>query len=216
MPKTRLDLTIPEEVWIGDLTRSYPDATFSILAALPNEGMGVSLAEIECEDVDSVLEAMQTYDAVVAFDVLNDPDGRALVQFETTVPLLLLPARNSGVPLEMPIELQDGSAIWELTAPSDRLSELGSQLREFGITFELEYIRDDIEQAQLLTDSQQQVLEAAIDCGYYDTPRTCSLTELSKEVGRAKSTVSETLHRAEGKIIKAFLDNERTEPKMTA
>jgi predicted DNA binding protein len=145
---------------------------------------------------------MERYDSVSNVEVLNRTDGQALVQFETTLPMLLLPARDSGVPLEMPFELSNGIAIWEVQTSSDRLSELSDQLDFFDISFTVEYIQYDVDEKQLLTDSQEELIEKAIQMGYYDTPRECSLTELAEEIGRSKSTVSETLHRAEGKIIK--------------
>jgi len=62
----------------------------------------------------------------------------------------------------------------------------------------------------LLTETQTELVETAIEQGYYDTPRTCSLTDLGREVDIAKSTASETLHRAEEKIIKQFVGEETT------
>jgi len=208
MPEARLELTVPDGVWIGELTRSYPEASVKILAAFANDDTGVGLAEIHGDRLFPMLEQMRSYDDVTQMEVLNDPDGTALVQFETTLPLLLMPARDSGVPLEMPFELSDGTAVWEVTAPSDRLSELGAQLRRFDISFTIDYIQHDVDQDRLLTESQREIVASAIRLGYYDTPRTCSLTELASEAGRAKSTVSETLHRAEGKIIKEFVGDE--------
>jgi predicted DNA binding protein len=49
------------------------------------------------------------------------------------------------------------------------------------------------------------VLLTAVECGYYDTPRECSLTELAGELGVAKSTCSETLHRIEEVVVKRFV-----------
>ena len=207
MPETRLQLTIPEDVWIGDLTRRYPDATFRILAAMSREETGVGLAEIRHDSLPELLEDMSAYDDVSEVKVLNEPDERGLVQFETTLPLLLLPARDSGVPLEMPFELADGTATWELTAPSERISELGDQLRQFDISFQIDYLQQRVTKEDLLTEAQESIVKQAIEMGYYDTPRACTLTDLADEVGRAKSTVSETLHRAEEKIIKEFFDD---------
>jgi predicted DNA binding protein len=51
------------------------------------------------------------------------------------------------------------------------------------------------------------LLRTAVERGYYDTPRRCTLTELAEALDMAKSTCSETLHRAEGKITKQFLTN---------
>ena len=129
------------------------------------------------------------------------------MQFETDQPMLLMAAQDSGIPLEMPFELSNGSAVWELTASSDRLSALGTQLRAFGISFSIDYIQQEVGTSQLLTDSRSETVETAIEHGYYNTPRTCSLTGLAEELDRAKSTVSETLHRAESKIIKQYADH---------
>jgi len=215
MPLAKLRLTIPESVWIGDLTRQYPDTEFRILAALSDEQAGVALAEITSPDPDLLLESMDEYEAVESVELLKRTERDVLVQFETTMPLLLLPARDSGVPLEMPFEVQDGTAVWEVTAPSERLSELGSQLETFGISFTVEYVQQRLSDQQLLTDRQRRIVLTAIDAGYYDTPRDCSLTELADRLDIAKSTASETLHRAEGKIIKRFAE-ELSQPASAA
>lgn len=207
MPEARLQITLPEAVWIGRLSRQYPEARFRILAALADSDVGVGLAEIHSSELEAVLEAMHTFEDVRDIDILSDPDESALVQFETEQPLLLFAARDSGVPLEMPVELADGSVTWTVTAPSDRLSELGTQLRALGLSFSIDYIQQEVADGQLLTDAQSEIVETAIDAGYYETPRTCSLTELAEQVGRAKSTVSETLHRAESKIITEFVSD---------
>ncbi|MFT4922113.1 MAG: putative DNA binding protein [Haloarculaceae archaeon] len=207
MPRAKLRLTIPEEVWVGEATRRYPEAEIRILAALGDETEGVGLAEISAADPGAVLAEMETYEDVDGIELLKSTDSEVLVQFETTMPLLLLPARDSGVPLEMPFSIQDGTAVWEITAPSDRLSALGSQLEAFGISFTVEYVRDRLDEEQLLTDRQQRIVSVAIEQGYYDTPRECSLTDLADHLDLAKSTLSETLHRAEEKMVKRFAEN---------
>lgn len=205
MPEARLQITLPEAVWIGRLSRQYPDSQFRILAALADGDVGVGLAEIHSTVLEDVLTDMRAFEDVRDVDILNEPGESALVQFETEQPLLLFAARGSGVPLEMPVELSDGTVTWTVTAPSDRLSELGTQLRALGLSFSIDYIQQEVADEQLLTDAQLNIVETAIEAGYYETPRTCSLTELAEQVDRAKSTVSETLHRAESKIITEFV-----------
>lgn len=207
MPQATLTITIPEEVWIGDLSRQYPTATVRVLAALADDDAGVGLAEISGPDLDDLLAEMRAFDSVTEVELLQRSEGTALVQFETTMPLLLLPIQASGIPLEMPFTIQDGRADWELTAPQERLSELGEQLRELGIPFTVEELHQHIEDEQLLTESQLALLRAAVDAGYYDTPRECSLTELAERQGMAKSTCSETLHRAEEKVVKQYVES---------
>ncbi|MBO4249100.1 helix-turn-helix domain-containing protein [Halomicrobium sp. IBSBa] len=206
MPRAELTLTIPEEVWIGSLSRSFPDAEFRILAAVPGEESGVGLTEITADELVAILGEMDETEAVTSLEILQRWEDTALVQFETSDPLLLFPVQGSGIPLEMPFTLSDGEARWEITAPQERLSALGQQLEEFGIPFHVERVSQHVETEQLLTGSQLELIQAAVENGYYDTPRDCSLTELASEVGIAKSTCSETLHRAEEKIVKEFVE----------
>lgn len=208
MPKATLTLTIPEDVWIGELTRRYPDATFQVLAALAGDHTGVGLAKITAPDTESVVTDLEDYDAVTDVAMLESGEESVVVQIETTLPILLEPAQQSGIPLEMPFTVQAGNVVWELTASRDRLSALHDQLKEFGIPFTVDSICRELDSTQLLTDQQWTVLETAVREGYYDTPRTCTQEELATELGLAKSTCSETLHRAEERIIKQFIDEQ--------
>lgn len=206
MPQAKLRLDIPDEVWIGDITRQYPDAKVRILAALSDEEAGVGLAEITAENPQEIVRDVEVSDDVTSVDTLKYSNGEVLIQFETTMPLLLLPARDSGVPLEMPFAIQNGTATWEVTAPSERLSELGTQLESFGISFTVDYVQQRLNEEQLVTDRQRRIVQTALEEGYYDTPRDSSLTELADSLDIAKSTASETLHRAEEKVIKHYAE----------
>ncbi|WP_436928896.1 helix-turn-helix domain-containing protein [Halosimplex halobium] len=206
MPRATLEITVPDSVWIGELSREYPDAQFEILTVFPKEEGGVALAEITADDIEAVVLAMDEYDEVTNTDFLQRTAETGLVQFETSNPVLLLPVRNAGTPLELPFTVVDGSVEWEVTAPRDRLSTLGDQLRQFGIEFEVMAVRQEMETEQLLTPKQLRLVQTAVEEGYYDTPRECTLTELADEADIAKSTCSETLHRAEEKIVKEFVD----------
>ena len=211
MPRAKLTLTVPDGVWIGDLSRSHPETRFRILAALPDGRAGVGLVEVISPDHAPVLADMQSYDEVAAIDLLQRHEDVAVIQLETTMPFLLLPVLDSRVALEMPFELADGEATWEVTAPQDRLSALGEQLDAFDISFDVLHIHQHIDSEQLLTDRQRRIVAAAVERGYYDTPRTCSLTELAASLDIAKSTASEILHRAEEKIVKQFVEAEPTD-----
>lgn len=208
MVEARLTLTVPEGVWIGDVSRSHPEAEFRVLAAVAGEETGTGLVELTADDVPAVIADVESADDVSDVAVLDHDEDRTLLQFETTVPLLLMPMQGSGTPLELPFTLVDGRAEWTVTAPRERLSALGDQLREFDIPFDVEYVRRTLESTSLLTQRQEDLVRAAVDAGYYDTPRECSLTELAEDLDMAKSTASETLHRAEGTILKAFVTDE--------
>jgi hypothetical protein len=205
MPRARLTLRVPEHVWIGEVSRSNPETRFRVLAALADDESGVSLVELSGPDVEEALADLRAVDEVREVTPVRLREQEALVQLETSSPFLLFPIQGSGTPLEFPFTLLGGTAEWEVTAPQERLSALGEQLREFGIDFDVRYVREQWESESLLTERQLELIREAVRRGYYDTPRTCSLTELADHLGMAKSTLSESLHRAEERIVKQFL-----------
>lgn len=210
MPEVKLSITIPEEKWVSEVSQTYPDATFRILAAIPQNNHGVGLAEIRHESPSTILEEIPTYEDIEDVTVLTESDDTALVQFETALPLLLLAASESGVPLSMPFTISQGVATWELTAPNERVSALGTHLDAAGIQYSIEYIQSTIDQESLLSESQERVVQTAIKRGYYESPRECSLADIADELDRATSTVGETLQRAERKIIKRYAGSSDT------
>jgi predicted DNA binding protein len=204
MPCAKLRITVPEGIWIGKLSRECATAEFEILTAFPKERGGIALAEITDSDPKSVVRAMEGTEEVTNIEPLQQTTDSILVQFETSDPFLLLPVRKAGTPIELPFTVCAGEVGWEITATQDRLSELGDQLREFDITFDVKSVTHQVETTQLLTAKQTKLVNRAIEAGYYDTPRRVTLTDLADDLDLAKSTCSETLHRAEEKIIKQF------------
>ncbi|WP_435115298.1 helix-turn-helix domain-containing protein [Halolamina sp. C58] len=214
MPEAKLTLTIPERTWPGEITRAHGDATIRILAAMTESDGGVGLAEVTARDPESVVADVSAHDSVDDVEVLQRGSRECLIQFRTRLPLLLLAARDSGLPLEMPFEISDGEATWTLTASQDAISDLGDQLTALGVSYTVNYLQQEVGGSEaLLTDRQRAIVREAIDRGYYDTPRECSLTELADAVGLAKSTVSETLHRAEERVMKEFAAGLEAEPQ---
>jgi hypothetical protein len=206
MPTAKLHVTLPEHVWVHEITTAHPEAEFRVLAAFPAEETGVGLLEVTAPDLPAVVGAMDAHDEIVRLELHQATGDTALVEFETTAPLLLFSIQEAGLPLELPFTIQDGVADVEVTATRDRLSAFTTQLEAFGMAFDVEYVRELVHSESLLTDRQQELLDAAVEAGYYDTPRECSLTELADRAGVAKSTASETLHRVEEKIIKQYVE----------
>jgi hypothetical protein len=150
----------------------------------------------------------------VSVELLQAGEDEALVQFETSQPFLLMAVRNSMVPLELPLNIVGGRASLELTAAQSRLSALTEQLEEFGMSYEVEYLRQAPTSSDLLTSRQRDLLAAAVERGYYDTPRECTLTDLAEELDLAKSTLSERLHRIEGTVLKEFAASGGVDPSL--
>lgn len=206
MPTARLTVELPEAAWVGQVSRQHPRASIRVLAAVAEQRDGVVLAELRGDAVDELMNDVRAAADVSDFAVLHRTETEVLAQIETTSAILLDHANRSGVPIEMPFTVRDGETVWDLTAPHDRLSELGEQFTTDGIPFTVNSIDYEVDRGDLLSETQWEVLTAAVGEGYYDTPRTCTQTELAATLDLAKSTCSETLHRAEERIVKQFLE----------
>lgn len=205
MPHAELTVTLPPAVWIGALSREFPDATFRVLSAVPREEEGFGLVEVRTDDPDGVLDAMEAAPGVTTIEPIRREDDVIVLQFETSEPLLLASIQASGVPLSLPLDITDGRAHLEVTASRDRIAALGESFDDLGLVYSLDRLYESVEAASPLTDKQRETLLAALDRGYYHTPREVTLSELADELGMAASTTSEILHRAEESVVKAFV-----------
>jgi len=170
---------------------------------ITDRDIGFALLAIAGPGRGAVVEALRAHDAV------DDAEAIAIGARETTVyvaadtPCFVSAARRSGLPIDPPVEVVDGEASLEVVGDRDRLTLLTEQFNEAGIPFDVERVGGRADNAgRILTDTQRDLVAAALDAGYYDTPRACTLTELAERQGIAKSTCSETLQRAEEQLIK--------------
>ncbi|MFC6964089.1 helix-turn-helix domain-containing protein [Halocatena marina] len=94
--------------------------------------------------------------------------------------------------------------ISQITTSHERLSQLRDELDATGLTYEVVSVNQSTSPTDLLTDRQRRFMTEALEQGYYDTPRTCSLTDLADVLDVSKSTASVVLHNAEETIVKEF------------
>jgi hypothetical protein len=208
VPSAEFTVELPDNLWVGEISHRHPEAVLRVLSVMPIDRGGFGLLEIETGDAAKIIEEFEGREEVNDVHVLQETDGEAVFQFETTDPPLLLSLQRAQIPIEPPVEIRDGDVHLTISAPHDRISAFADQLDMLGLPFTLDRIYRVREGAQLLTDSQRDLLFKAIDSGYYDTPRTCTLTELADRLDMAPSTVSETLHRAEGGVIKSYAESQ--------
>ncbi len=170
------------------------------------EDAGIALLRLDSDDLLEILANVRTRPDVVDVDLLWKRESIALVQVETASPPLLFPLRQAGVPVEIPFTVLDGTATWELTTSSDRLSELGEHLDAAGIEYDVESVVEigSSVTERLLTPRQWEVLAVAIDEGYYAVPRDATLTDVAATLSVSKSTCSDILHRCESSVITWF------------
>ena len=92
-----------------------------------------------------------------------------------------------------------------------RLYDAAAQFRA-GVRLGLQHVtghlgwRSGALAAPRLSHAQREAVRAAVVNGYYETPRACTITELSDRLDVARSTLQYRLQRAESQLLAAFVE----------
>ena len=97
-----------------------------------------------------------------------------------------------------------GQARWTLLGGGDSFRDLTTALEKERIPLEVK-LKKTLEDKELLTARQEQILAMAFERGYFDFPKKLGLMELSEMTGTRTSTLGEILRRGQKKILREYL-----------
>jgi predicted DNA binding protein len=209
MPQARLKFK-PSRRLAGPFkfATEHPDCELRILSAFPTEDGLLVILEVRMTDPVPLDDLFDGTDITPSYDILHDDARRVLLQYE--LPFVPPPYRalfaSENLP-QFPFIIRDGWTICELTTTQERLAQFKDELETTGFACEVVSLAQSTDPTNLLTERQQQLITTAVEHGYYETPRDCSLTDLAAAMSISKSTASEIRHRAESKIITEFIAN---------
>lgn len=147
--------------------------------------------------------------SVTTFDIttLRKNEGLAYVHHEPSEPIEILinTLESHEIILDMPIKFRpNGTILIRLIAPGETLQQALMDLPEM-IDVELEetgrfYPTGDKFES-LLTDRQAEILQIAVEKGYYSVPRRTTISELTDEFDISQATLGEHLQKIEANIL---------------
>lgn len=213
MISARFRIRLPEHMWVAELSRRFPRAEFNLLSGFELDDRALELGEIVTETPDRVVEAMRTHPEVTSLELLESDPGRVLVKYETPQTDLYDFAATTALPIEFPVDVENGWYGFDLTGTREELDELGAVLDGSPLSYELESLVTRTDTDSLLTDRQRELLDVAAREGYFEVPRECTLAELADAVGVDKSTASTVLRRGEARLVKWFLAGPESRPR---
>lgn len=207
MPAVELTIEMPPDSWIADVTGSFPSTEFRVLTVLVDEGSGHAVLEVETTEPGAILESLQSRPELITVDLLSVDSVRGVFQIETRETTILEPFLSAGVPLETPIHITDGTAIWEFRTSQDRLSTLSTLLQNSPLEYSVDRIGNGDSKPTNgpgLTARQAEVFEAAHRAGYFEIPREATVQDVAEQTSVNKSTASETLRRAIRNLVEWY------------
>lgn len=202
---TKVRLKTKPDGSLLDFSTEAPDKEFRILSSWPVDGGLVSVIELDRETFEAGDINFEDVSEIRSQEVVHADEQTVLVQVIGPEPAPYRAGRESGHVPRFPLIVRDGWVIGETTTTPQRIAGLREELDSTDIEYEIVSVMQWTDQTELLTDRQRQFVIEAIEQGYYDSPRQCSLTALAERFEISKQTASGILHRAEGRIIKEFI-----------
>lgn len=156
-------------------------------------------------------DILDTQEDVLAYDVTGGRQGLIYLHFQPTdtVNRLLSIVQNNTIVLKTPIDcLSTGGVRVTLVGDDDTIQQSVGSIPD-SLTLSLEGIGEyhpDSEQLySVLTPRQQEVLESAVEMGYYEVPRRVTHGDIAQEIGVSAGTVGEHLRKVEGKVLSTLV-----------
>lgn len=195
---------------VGELLAEEPSITREAIhhVELLDDETVVTLAE-GSGDRERYAELMTESPVVEDFMVAGEERWMATSQFEARDPArqILSWRRESELVVETPIKINDDGSVrmtylgseGDFRALYDTMtasSALHMEVLETG-----DYQPNPPTFSRVLTTRQQEVLQAAVDCGYYTNPRTATHEDIAATVGIAPTTVGDHLREIEARVF---------------
>ncbi|WP_121743500.1 helix-turn-helix domain-containing protein [Natronorubrum halophilum] len=193
--------------WLAEISTEFPDSELRILATQVRDVDALVILEARTSSPGDLAARFESTPEVDSFERLHSDDRMVLIRFSTSSTKSFDPLSRSKNISVYPTTLRDGWFTVTLIASHERLSKYTDELAAAEIPYRVLSLAQSYDSSELLTDRQSEIISRAVECGYYETPRSCTVTELSALLGIHKSAASRLLHRAESRIIRAFVDD---------
>ncbi|WP_049915647.1 helix-turn-helix domain-containing protein [Natrialba taiwanensis] len=162
-------------------------------------------------DADALERAMQEIPEVVGYDMerIDERSCYVYVRDATTDSLqeMFSPISSGGLIVVPPIEYEpDGTVVLSVFGPDDEVQDAIEAI-SVPVEVTIEAVGSLAGTTAVikghLTDRQCEVVETAVELGYYDIPRSTSQEDIAAELGCAPSTIAEHLRKAEARILRS-------------
>jgi len=201
----RIKIKFPDEIWISEIFKKFHDIRMEIEYFLPydlEKSIGNALVEIIHHNLNPIIEEIRNHKSVMEFSLLEQEDNRIKFNVKTKDPYLLYAVINCGALVDFPVNVREGYAYWRIISSRERIDKLLTLFEKKGISFDLLRIGNSPypieDEKSKLTLEESEVLDKAIELGFFEIPREISLEDLANRLGKSKSALSVMLR----KIIK--------------
>jgi len=204
-----LQLKAPQH-WVAEVTSRHP-STIRILDCKPAETRdGIrQLVEVSSdpEELKEIVKDVKGSPLVKEAYVVETKRGRMIGSLLTESVYCSMVMQSNAfcrTCLFQSKSKSDGTTEWTVAFTGRAaITELLDRLKSNKVDVKILRLTS-IADVESLTSRQRNIVEVALEEGYFDYPRRITLRSLAKKLGVSASTVSEVLRRAEKKILTTY------------
>ncbi len=210
-----LQLKAPQ-TWLSEITSKHP-TTIRILDCKPSETKdGIrQLVEVTADQdqLDKIVNEVKANPLVKEAYVVQTKRGKMLGSLLTESAFCGTVMRTDAFCRSCLFHSKanpDGTVEWTLAFNKrEALTELLDRMKKEQVDVKILKL-SSVADIENLTAHQRNLVQTALEEGFFDYPRRITLRELSKKMGISASTASEVLRRAERKILASYQTHETT------
>ena len=193
----------PPHSWIKRVTGSFP-AVIRVLdcRALPEKKGVQELFEITSasELSDKILDYLRQDDYVYDVDVVKGKAGRIIGSLKTRKCTACRTFAEASCFLVSGTTKPDGKLEWTLLGSDSMVKSLLKELEKEQVTAEIVSI-SKLKREKELTARQENILQIALEKGYFEFPKKITLRQLAKVLDISPATLTEILRRGQKRVL---------------
>ncbi len=200
-----LNIRIPE-LWITPLTEKYDaEVSCQIGGHSTKTGWGIVTIRGANGAIDKMVEEIREHPSVGKVKVTDRQPGMVSLLVDVVRCRACRVLITSKAFMVYPVDIKKGRMKWLLITDTNKtVGKLLEALEQVDCDVKLERVTP-LGDKGVLTDRQEEIIQAAFSSGYFDFPRRTGSPKLAKQLGISISTLSEVMRAAQRRIFAEYL-----------
>jgi predicted DNA binding protein len=192
--------------WMTIAVGSYSASVEILDSKLPTPDTVQHLFDIQVKPdmMDDVVEAMRKDEDLTGLEVIRSKNGHVYGSAASSRCTICKEVARSKCFLSSVSVVSKDQAHWTILGNDDSFRGLVRALDRKKIPYQVK-LQKRLEDTDLLTTRQEQILSIAFERGYFDFPKKLGLKGLAAETGIKTSTLAEILRRGQKKVLGEYL-----------
>lgn len=192
--------------WIDIVSGQYSGSVEILDSKLSSKGTMKHLFDVQAKPdlTGELIEAIRRDKDVLDLEVIKSGSGHVYGSTTSARCTVCREVARSNCFLASVSVAPGGQARWTVLGSGESFRELTDALERRKILFEVK-LKKTLEDKELLTARQEQVLAIAFERGYFDFPKKLGLIGLASLTGVKTSTLAEILRRGQKKVLGEYL-----------